>query len=382
MIGLYLHLPFCLSKCAYCDFASLPLEAAGGLAFAHRYLDALNIELDLRAASAEFHGAPVDSIYLGGGTPTVLPAEWLTELVGRVGRRFPAAAGAEVTVEANPGTVDEAKLSALLAAGINRLSLGVQSFSDSVLRTLGRAHSAREAQAAIGTTRAAGWSNLNLDLIYGVPGQSLRDWEETLRRAIAAEPAHLSAYALSVESGTRLAGEIEAGELALPDEDGCADMYQAAHDLLTGAGYQHYEISNFARPGLECRHNRRYWANHEYLGIGASAHSYRGGLRWNNVAEVRVYTEWLEQGRLPVARAECLSARRRVGETLMLGLRRAEGIEEQAVAGQCGMSPREAFGREIEELCREGLLISAGGRLRIPPERWLISNETLSCFVC
>ena len=282
-LGLYLHVPFCLRKCPYCDFASEPLDQAGGLPAARRYLDALAIELDLRAASGEFSGAEAETIYLGGGTPTVLPAEWLADILARLRMRFALAEDPEITVEANPGTVDEEQIAALLAAGANRLSLGVQSLSDDVLRTLGRVHSAAEAQAAIGAARAAGCADLNLDLIYGVPNQSLQDWRETLQRALDADAEHISTYALSVEPGTPLAADIDAGRLPSPDDDLSADMYAAAADLLPASGYEHYEISNFARPNRACRHNRRYWANAEYLGLGVSAHSHRGGLRWNHL---------------------------------------------------------------------------------------------------
>ncbi len=380
-VSVYLHLPFCVRKCRYCDFASEPLEEAGGLPAARRYVDALAVEMDLRAASDEFYGASAPTVYLGGGTPTALPAEWLAEIIGRLRFRFQVASDAEITVEANPGTVEEEKIAALLSAGVDRLSLGVQSFSDEVLHTLGRVHSAAEAEAAIQAARAAGCTNLNIDLIYGVPNQSPEDWQDTLRRALDARAEHIATYALSVEPGTPLAGDIEAGRLPAPEDDLAADMYAAAGELLCGAGYRHYEISNFARAGRECRHNRRYWANGEYLGLGASAHSCRGGLRWNNSPSPGVYTEWLERGRLPVARAEALSARRRVGEMLMLGLRRAEGVSEEEVAGVCGLAPGEVFSEEIARLCEEGLLVAGAGELRIPREKWFISNEVLAEFV-
>lgn len=380
-VSVYVHVPFCLSKCRYCDFASEPLKEAGGLAAARRYVDALAIEMDLRAASAEFAGASVPTVYLGGGTPTVLPAEWLGEIMARLRMRFQVAPAAEITVEANPGTVSGGDIAALVTAGVNRISLGVQSFSDEVLRTLGRVHTAAEAGAAVEAARGAGCENLNLDLMYGVPRQSLEGWRETLRHAVELAPEHIATYALSVEPGTPLAGDIEGGRLPAPEDDLCADMYGAAGELVRGAGYEHYEISNFARAGRESRHNGRYWANGEYLGLGASAHSYRGGVRWNNVEDLELYVEWLERGRLPVAWAEGLSARERVGETLMLGLRRAEGVSEEEVAALCGVGPREAFSEEIEELCEEGLLIAEAGGLRIPREKWFISNEVLARFV-
>jgi oxygen-independent coproporphyrinogen-3 oxidase len=380
-IGLYIHFPFCLSKCAYCDFASAPIDASGGMPAARRYIDALDIELDLRAASAELHGAALDSVYFGGGTPTVLPTEWLAEMMSRIALRFRLTEGTERTVEANPGTVDEVKVRALLAAGVNRISLGVQSFSDDILRLLGRCHTAQDAEDAIAAARAAGCRNLNIDLIYGVPTQSVESWRDTLQRALAARPEHISAYGLSVEDGTPLAAVIESGELADLDQDLYGDMYQTARDALRGAGYVHYEISNFALSGFECRHNRKYWAADEYLGLGVSAHSYRRGVRWNNCRDAVVYANMLEAGVLPVARAERLSARAHLGEVLILGLRRAEGVSEAQIAERCGAAPGEVFAEEIRDLSQRGLLIAGNGRLRVPQEAWLVSNEVLSYFV-
>ncbi len=427
MLGIYLHLPYCLRKCAYCDFASLPLADAGGLEAARRYLAALAIEMDRRALSAEFsEAAPpgplfpspsgrgvrgegpspspcmgrreggwgsspregkaggergVDTIYLGGGTPTILPPDWLAAFLDRIRLRFTVAADAEITVEANPGTADEPKLRALLDAGVNRMSLGVQSFSDSILRTLDRIHTANDALAAIAAARAAGCANLNLDLMYGIPNQSLDDWRGTLETAIEARPDHISAYALAVEPGTRLCELIGADQLPAPDDDLAADMYLLADDLLTRAGFDHYEISNFALPDMQCRHNRKYWAYDEYLGLGAAAHSFHRGLRWNNLTDPAVYAEWIERGLLPVARAEAPSAREAACEMMMLGLRRAEGVRERDVAKRCGISPRRLSADEIARLCDGGLLVAKRGRLQIPREAWLLSNEVLSAFV-
>lgn len=380
-IGVYLHIPFCASKCAYCDFASKPLAEAGGIAGARRYVQALATEMDRRAACPEFHRAEVDTVYIGGGTPTVLPTEWLADLISRLRLRFPLDEAAEITIEANPGTVDKDKIAGLLAAGINRLSLGVQAFSDEVLQTLGRVHSATEAREAVAAARAAGCTNLSVDLMFGIPEQSMEQWQHTLRQTLDVRPEHVSLYALSIEPGTPLSCSIAAGDLPTPDDDLAADMYETAHDLLTRAGYEHYEISNFARPGSQCRHNRIYWADEEYLGLGASAHSFRGGIRWNNSADAEVYIQWIERGQLPVVRAEALSGLDRAGEMLMLGLRRAEGLSWAEVAERCGVSAQEVFAGEIGRLCREGLLVADNGVLRIPPARWLLSNEVLAQFV-
>jgi len=380
-LGLYVHFPFCLGKCAYCDFASFPLEAVGGFPFARRYVEALAVELDLRAATEEFASVSVDTIFFGGGTPTALPAEWLAEVLHGIRLRFSVSDDAEVTVEANPGTVDREKLRALREAGFNRLSLGVQSFSDDALALLGRIHTGAEAREAIAAARAAGFDDLSLDLIYGLPGQTVEEWREDVRAAGEVGPEHISAYGLSLEPGTRLTEDVGCGRLPEPGEELYAEMYLFAEESFAAAGYEHYEISNYARPGRECRHNRKYWSGDEYLGLGSSAHSHRRGVRWNNLPAPGVYCEWLERGRLPVERAEALSARSRVGELLMLGLRCAEGVSEDEVAARTGLRPSEVFGEAMARLSENGMLVAADGRLRIPREKWLLSNEALAEFV-
>lgn len=380
-LGVYVHIPFCLGKCAYCDFASFPLESVGGLPFARRYLRALAVELDLRAASEEFAGETVDTIFFGGGTPTVLPAEWLAEAMARIRWRFTVREDAEVTVEANPGTVEGEKLRALREAGCNRLSLGVQSLSDDALALLGRAHRAVEARGAVAAAREAGFENVSLDLIYGRPGQTVAKWEEEVEAALTLQPEHLSAYALSLEPGTRLAEALDCGRLPKVEEDAVAEMYQLTEELLGSAGYQHYEISNYARPGWECQHNRKYWSGDEYLGLGSAAHSHRRGVRWNNLPAPSVYCEGLERGRLPVERAEALSARGRVGELLILGLRCAEGVREEEIAARTGLRPSEVFREAAARLGERGLLEVVSGGWRLPRDKWLIANEILAEFV-
>jgi oxygen-independent coproporphyrinogen-3 oxidase len=357
------------------------LKQAGGLAVARDYVDALLVELDRRAFSPEFHDESVDTIFFGGGTPSILPAEWIGEVLTRVRARFLVADTAEVTVEANPGTVDEDKFATLFAVGVNRLSLGVQSFSDTELQLLGRIHTAQHAHEALAATHTAGCANVSLDLIYGLPGQSLADWQRTLEQAVAARPEHISAYALSVEPGTPLAESIAQGLLPAPDEDLAADMYLSTREVLTGAGYEHYEISNFSRPGFACQHNRKYWAYDEYLGVGASACSFRGGIRWNNTADLRVYITEMQQGRFPVTRAEMLSSAGQAGEIMMLGLRTAEGVSYHQVKQKTSCDPRKMFADQLEELQKDGMLLVEGDNLRLPARQWVLSNEALARFI-
>jgi oxygen-independent coproporphyrinogen-3 oxidase len=311
----------------------------------------------------------------------VLPPESLVSLLQRIRLRFPISPEAEITLEANPGTVHQEGAETLIAAGFNRFSLGVQSLDDHHLCTLGRPHTAEQAVEALRILRRAGCRDLNLDLIYGLPRPSLPQWEDSLQRALDLHPEHISAYALSLEPDTPLARSVDTGSLPAPDDDLAADMYDLTAEKLSAAGYHHYEISNFALPGHECRHNRRYWADDEYLGLGCSAHSHRRAVRWNNRPGPQVYIEWLERGRLPVARVEALGAKDRVGEMLMLGLRRAEGVTDDDVFARCGLRPGEVFAEEIEQLAQQGLLLAAEGRLQIPREKWVISNEVLSHFV-
>ena len=291
-IGLYVHIPFCRAKCAYCDFNSY----AGLEHLFAPYVRALAREIEL---AGRRHPLQAQTIYLGGGTPTVLPLDLLGEVLAACRRAFQVPEGAEVTVEANPGTVDGDYLAGLLSLGINRLSLGVQSFDEGELRLLGRIHTAREAVEACHLAREVGFDNLNLDLIYGIPRQTLAGWRETLRQALDLHPDHLSLYALTLEEHTPLAQRIARGEVPAPDDDLAAEMYVLAEETLAEAGYVHYEISNWARPGRQCRHNLTYWRNQPYLGFGAGAHSYFRGVRWWNVSSPEEYIARLMQGPEP-----------------------------------------------------------------------------------
>lgn len=367
-LGVYLHLPFCVRKCGYCDFASFGVgrRPAG---FFQPYLEAMRRELELRADLLE--GRLVETVYLGGGTPTLLPAGLAAGLLRDLQRLANPAPEAEVTVEANPGTVSPAKLERLRASGYNRLSLGVQALDDGLLAILGRVHRARSAEQAIKWARRAGFANLNLDLIYAIPGQTLAGWEQTLRRAAELGPEHLSCYGLSLEEGTRLTGQVERGELAPCPEELEVEMFQLADRALEQAGYRHYEISNYARPGFECRHNLNYWRGGEYLGVGLAAHSHLGGVRWANWSEMKIYLNLLAQGAAPVEWAESLSAARRESERLILQLRLLEGAPR----------PGGELGERSRALEKEGLLAAENGRIRLVGSALPISNRVLSRLV-
>jgi putative oxygen-independent coproporphyrinogen III oxidase len=353
--GIYVHIPFCLTRCGYCDF-----NAYAGLDhLAPRYLRALMAEADL--ASPAWEGTEIASIFLGGGTPTMQTAADLKALLTHLRDRFDVADDAEITTEANPDTVDEPKLAALLEAGYDRLSMGAQSFDPVVLASLERIHQPGSVRAAFSAARRAGFTNVNLDLIYGAEGESLDSWEATLHEAVSMGPEHLSAYALSVEPATPLGRAVAAGTRVEPDPDLQADMFGVACEILAAAGYHHYEVSNWARPGFECRHNLGYWERRAYLGLGAGAHSYRDDHRWWNTRPPAEYLERVGRGELPVGGEEHLDPSDAYLEEVFLRLRILEGIpaswiEEDVAAPFLESGLLEgSFGRLIPT--RRGMLL-------------------------
>jgi putative oxygen-independent coproporphyrinogen III oxidase len=358
--GLYVHVPFCLARCGYCDF-----NAYAGLdALAPRYLRALRREADL--ASAAWSSTRFASIFLGGGTPTTLAPAALGALLAHLRERFAVAADAEVTIEANPDTVEARGLEGLAEAGFRRLSMGAQSFDPAVLSALERAHAPEAVRQAFAAARSAGHDNINLDLIYGATGETLASWRRTLEEAIALGPEHLSAYALTVEPATPLGRKVAAGLVAPPDPDLQADMYELACRLLADAGYGHYEVSNWARDGYACRHNLGYWRRRPYLGLGAGAHSFRDGRRWWNLRRPEAYLAAVEAGESPVGGGERLSAEDDRLEEVLLRLRTFDGIPEA-----WGERERERVAAFVDE----GLLERRDGMLA-PTERGLfVLNE-------
>jgi putative oxygen-independent coproporphyrinogen III oxidase len=318
--GIYVHVPFCLTRCGYCDF-----NAYSGLDhLASRYVAALLAEAELAAPTWE--GVEVVSVFLGGGTPTTLEVADLKALLARARSVFAVTPDAEVTIEANPDTVDEQKLAGLLEAGYGRLSMGAQSFDRSVLAALERVHQPASVIEAFRAARAVGYDNVNIDLIYGAAGETLESWERTLREAIALSPSHISAYGLTIEPATALGRQVARGDVPAPDPDLQADMFEAACGLLGDAGYGHYEVSNWARPGYECRHNLGYWERRPYVGLGAGAHAYRDGRRSWNVRPPEEYLSMVERGELPIGGSEELEPADAYLEEMFLRLRILQGI--------------------------------------------------------
>ena len=374
-ISLYIHIPFCRAKCAYCDFNSYPdLDH-----LFEKYVRALQTEIQW---VGQDQPRRVNTIYLGGGTPTVLPLALLGEILDTCRKHFTMAAGAEITVEANPGTVDSGYLAGLREKGVTRLSIGVQSFHDNELRLLGRIHTAAQAVESYRLARQAGWSNINLDLIYGLPRQTLSRWRATLRQAIHLRPDHLSLYCLSVEEDTPLGQRIARGELPVPNPDLAAEMYILAEEMLDRTGYIHYEISNWAQPGHECRHNLTYWHNLPYLGLGAGAHSFFNRQRWHNVLSPADYITRLEAGSPSAEEVEELNEALEVAETVILGLRLVqEGVRFADFRERFGWDLRDVYGREIRKMEQAGLLEVDRERVRLTARGRLLGNEVFQQFL-
>ncbi len=374
-VAIYIHIPFCRSRCAYCDFNTY----AGLESDIPAYVEAVCREIE--TAGQRWGGFPAPTIYFGGGTPSLLAHHHLRDLLRAVRAAFRLPADAEISMEANPGTLTPAYLRDLGDVGIRRLSLGVQSLHDAELELLGRLHTRDQALAAVAAAREAGFQNLSLDLIYGLPRQTLGHWQETLRTAAALQPEHLSLYALTIEEGTPLARQIAAGRLPTPDPDIAADMYEWAAASLARAGYRHYEISNWARPGRECRHNLTYWRNEPWLGVGAGAHTWLDRRRWANLPHPHAYAEAVAQGRAPIAEEHPIEPEQEMGDTMMLGLRLSEGVAAARFQARFGVELETAYGETLGRLRDRGLLTWDGQVARLTDRGRLLGNQVFVQFV-
>ncbi|MCR4963848.1 MAG: radical SAM family heme chaperone HemW [Firmicutes bacterium] len=369
--GIYIHIPFCLRKCKYCDFVSYPAPADSPLL--RQYVDWLAAEWRLWQEQGDFRHCA--SLYLGGGTPSLLPAEEIARLL----EILPPAE--EITLEANPETVDERKLALWRQAGINRLSLGAQSFHQRLLQAMGRGHDGEQTRQAVAAARQAGFDNIGLDLIYGLPGQTLADWKQDVARALALQPQHLSLYGLTLAPETPWGRQAAAGRLTPAAEEEAAAMLAFAMEALESAGLHQYEIANFARPGRASRHNQVYWRREDYLGLGAAACSCAGNRRFANHRRLEDYRQALEQGRLPIAEEESLSPRQVLGEAMFLGLRLRQGVDQQAFAQRYGVRPDQLYGPALKKLIQNGLLEEDGPWLRLTRRGLFLANQVFVEFV-
>lgn len=358
--GLYLHIPFCIRKCAYCDFFSVGNDES----LMKRFVGAVIAEIGLRAD--EWRDTTFSTIYFGGGTPSLLDPADIARLLNAASRLL-AMRPVEVTLECNPGTIGEERLCEFRNAGINRLSIGVQSFDNSVLSFLGRIHDADAARIAVNAARNAGFTNVGIDLIYGIPGQTPESWKSTINETISLCPDHVSMYELTVEDGTPISVLVHDKTAEMPNDATAIAMYDSAVSMLENAGIRRYEISNFARPGSECMHNLNYWRRGRYLGVGPSAHSFRDDTRRYDLPELIAYLTALEQRQLPPEDVERLSVETAHFERVMLALRTSAGISRHDL-------PPTYSGR-IGEMLENGLLVEADGRIALTKRGVMLSNE-------
>jgi oxygen-independent coproporphyrinogen-3 oxidase len=373
--GLYIHIPFCRQKCRYCDFYSVtdPSLQPG-------FLKGLQQEMRLAAASQP--ALNFDTLYLGGGTPSALGIGAVEEIITAARRIFPFLPDTEVTVEINPGTVDFDSLQRLRQAGANRLNVGVQSFRDRNLAFLGRIHSAIEAERVLAWSRAAGFDNIGIDLIYGIPGQTPDTWKIDLLRALDCDLSHLSCYNLTFEPGTALEGDLRRGKFLAVDEDRVAELYLQTLEMLGRGGFEQYETANFARSrSRRSRHNCKYWSFSPYLGLGPSAHSFLESKRSWNCANVDRYIRQLDSGRLPIEDSETLTREMKMTEAVYLGLRLIDGIDMSAFYDRFGIGFMECFGGKSAALEQKGLLTATNGHCRLTPRGMLLLDAIAAALI-
>ncbi len=374
--AVYVHIPFCTNKCYYCDFNSYvhhgqPVED---------YLEALIHEMALIVADEP--PGEITSVFIGGGTPTVLTPQQLSRLLAAIREYFPKwTADCEVTVEANPGTVDWEKLVALREGGVTRLSMGAQSFDAALLKRLGRIHSPDDTLHSIELARKAGFENLSIDLMFGLPGQTMEQFEDTLRQALELRLPHYSVYSLIIEENTPYYTWYHQGRLALPDEDEELAMYLTAMEEMQKAGYHHYEISNFSQPRMASRHNLTYWINDEYFGLGAGAHGYLRQTRYENVRGIASYIQSLRQNKRPVVHSHTVSRQEAMENFMILGLRLCDGVEWERFFGRFQVSIRDVFPHVLENLEKEGLIEVDQKGVRLSRQGLLFGNEVFAAFL-
>ncbi|WP_256760162.1 radical SAM family heme chaperone HemW [Cohnella sp. WQ 127256] len=375
--ALYIHIPFCTNKCFYCDFnsyvaAGQPIDA---------YLDALENEMKLTVA--EHPPTIINTVFVGGGTPTVLTPPQMTRFLSSVKKYFPLADDVEFTMEANPGTTDMEKLKAMREGGVNRISFGAQTFDDGLLATIGRIHAAQDVIESIANAKAAGFTNLSIDLMFGLPNQTLQQLKDSVTKALELDLPHYSLYGLKVEENTLFHRLYQRDELPLPEEDDELAMYEHLMERLGNAGYRHYEISNFARPGFESQHNTTYWHNEPYYGLGAGAHGYLLGQRHVNIKGVQPYIESANKA-LPRLEQNNVSVEEAMGDFMMVGLRLQEGVDQLSFERQFnGANLEELFGEALQKLQKQGLLekVEQPAGYRLTSKGILFGNEVFGAFV-
>jgi oxygen-independent coproporphyrinogen-3 oxidase len=383
MLGLYIHIPFCSAICNYCNFNRGLFDAE----LKARYVEALILEIERAGALAALPGASeektstADTIYFGGGTPSLLEPAEIARIIAACRAAFDVTADAEITLEANPESVDEGRLAAFRAAGANRLSFGVQSFREPELRRLSRLHTVDRACAAVHEARAAGFDNLSLDLMMWLPQQQVSEWLESVDAAIALTPEHLSLYLLEVYPNAPLKDDMARARWSQAPDDDAALMYLTAMERLDAAGYEQYEISNVARPGRRSRHNMKYWTDGEWLGFGCGAHSTRRGVRWKNVASTEEYVRRLDQFQSAAIDERRLSGEEHLGDALFTALRLTEGVNLDAIRAVHGVDVWARYGASLEPFLEAGILRREGAQLWLTRQGMLLAHEVMTTFV-
>ena len=373
--ALYLHIPFCIKKCNYCDFVSYAVKDYKKEG--EEYLHLLFKEAVYWHQTADLSG--LESVYFGGGTPTVMTG--LPDFIIDLRKLLNIKLDTEITVECNPGTIDINGLCALKEAGVNRLSIGVESLDDSELKNMGRIHSAAIAKETLASAKKAGFDNINIDLIYGLPGQTLAGWQGTLAKSLLLETQHISFYGLTLSEKTPWGRALEAGELTLPDDDVTADMMVWGEAVLIANGFSHYEIANFARPGFESRHNLAYWQRKNYLGLGIAASSFCDNRRFTNLKDFKAYRDAIQYGRNAISNEEILSERDVLSEAMFLGLRLLDGIDLSQLYERYGVRAEKYFVIEIDKLTGYGLLKTDDNKLKLTEKGLLLANEVFMEFL-
>jgi oxygen-independent coproporphyrinogen-3 oxidase len=384
--GIYIHIPFCARKCTYCNFNTTDFHEQLTAGYARAVAGEISYwGRKLATHPADTGALPVDTIYFGGGTPSIVDPEQIAALIRVCRAEFSVSAGAEITIEINPGAFLREKVERWLSAGVNRASVGVQSFIDRELIQLSRTHLADDALRTVDQLRESGFSNISLDLIAGLPGQTVAGWRFNLKQALGVRPEHLSLYLLEVKEGTRLFGEIKRGMQPRPDDDVAAEMYRTIREEADAAGYDHYEISNFAlgknSSAYRSKHNMKYWTDAPFYGMGCGAHSYDGRFRWFNILKTESYVESVNARGSAVAERRILSEKERAADALFMGLRLLEGVDLEAFASQYAIDVLDSYGDELRRVLEAGLVEVANGRLRLTPAGLPLSNEVFMAFV-
>ncbi|MEE8564669.1 MAG: radical SAM family heme chaperone HemW [Atribacterota bacterium] len=375
-LGLYLHFPFCISKCPYCDFNSYQLKEDNQIS---SYISALYQEIT--TYSKKLIKSNIKTVYLGGGTPTILSGVQIYNILEYCKDKFNIDKNAEITIEANPGTLDGEKLKLLIESGISRLSLGAQSFNNLFLKKLGRIHNTQDIIDSYFFARETGFSNINIDIMFALPDQTTEDLQVTLKKAVSLKPDHLSLYNLTIKPGTEYYKKHKKGKLKLPTEDEEFDMYNRAINFLEESDFEHYEIANFARPYKRSMHNLIYWQNKPYLGIGAGAYSFIRGYRYMNYENPARYIKEIMSGKLPVDNGEKLSLRKRMIETIILGLRTKDGVGNKKFKTRFGVNLNDIFPEQIKKLVNLGLLQKDNYRIKLTKKGIFLANTVFREFV-